>query len=153
MRRRLLQTCRWQQRQHPQASKYPQTSTCHSAPPFGLEGAAMYLFAAKWYGDVGLNITAAREPDSNDNKQDERRADSALTNVTTIKRNQFLVLSLLYSSAQLSSRCSAPSSVPPPHCLKRAAAARSIFSGVHVCRGPSSLTLPGNSTVNDSASA
>ena len=42
----------------------------------------MYLFAAKWYGDVGLNITAARELDSNDNKQDERRADSALTNVT-----------------------------------------------------------------------
>jgi hypothetical protein len=27
----------------------------------GLEGAAMYLFAGKWYGDVGLNITAARE--------------------------------------------------------------------------------------------
>src|SRR5258705_12947964 len=70
-----------------------------------------------------------------------------------IKRNQFLVLSLLYSSAQLRSRCSAPSSLPPPHCLNRVAAARSIFSGVHVCRGPRSLTLPGNKTVNDSASA
>src|SRR5262245_2990438 len=70
-----------------------------------------------------------------------------------IQQNQFLLLSPLYSSAQFKSRCSAPSSVPPPHCLNRAAAARSIFSGVHVCRGPRSLTLPGNSTVNDSASA
>jgi hypothetical protein len=26
-----------------------------------LEGAAIYLFAGKWYGDVGLNITAVRE--------------------------------------------------------------------------------------------
>jgi hypothetical protein len=25
-----------------------------------LEGAAIYLFAGKWYGDVGLNITSAR---------------------------------------------------------------------------------------------
>ena len=27
----------------------------------GLEGAAIYLFTGRWYGDVGLNITAVRD--------------------------------------------------------------------------------------------
>src|SRR5262249_22754282 len=136
----LQQTCRWRQRQHSQVSKHAQTSTSFSAPAFSKEQQSTSL------PENGIEMLVLTLPQCgtsravavSENKQGEYRAARALTNVTARKcepnldrnhahalhrrrasdqRNQFLLLSPLYSSAQLRSRCSAPSSVPPPHCL------------------------------------
>jgi hypothetical protein len=53
-----------------------------------LEGAAIYLFAGQWYGDVGFNITAVRDALARstkmENKKGECRSGDALTNVPRI---------------------------------------------------------------------
>jgi len=54
-----------------------------------LRGAAIYLFAEEWYGDVGLNITAVRDARARstkmENKKGECRSGDALTNITTME--------------------------------------------------------------------